>query len=135
MLGDPEFNAESQSSTAVLKADPAAALAAIRLVLRVVLVDFRTREGPVNSPADLVPSIPLVPALPAPAQQVPAVLEAPVVVPVSVHAQASADLAPGDLVRLLVGLQLQARLRGRRDPRGRRAAVAVSSTPRPKKAR
>ena len=127
-----ESNAASPSSIAVHKVDRAAS----RLVLKVALAVSRIKAVPDNSPADLVPSILLVPALPAPVREVPAVLVAPAAVLALAHVpEALADHALADLAPHLEAHHLRAKLRARRVPRDPRVAVAVNSIPRPKKAR
>jgi hypothetical protein len=126
-----ESSAASPSLTAVHRADRAAS----RLVLKVALAASRIKVLPDNSPAVLVPSIPRVPALPVPAQEAPAVQVDLVVAQGLALVLASVLLAPAVLEPAQVDHRLQARLRARRVPRDRRVAVAVSSIPRPKKAR
>jgi hypothetical protein len=124
----PAFSAASQSSTVALKADREVT----RLVRREVLADSRIREHRVNSPAVLAPSIPLVLALQVPAQVVRA---ARARVQDSVHVQDSALLAPAVLALHRAVHRLQAKRLALRVLLVRREAVAVSSIPRPKKAR
>jgi hypothetical protein len=121
------FNAASRSSTVALKADPAA----LRLARREVQAVFRIRAHRVNSPAVLVPSIPLVPVSPAPA---PVVRAARARVRDLAHVQDSALHAQAVLVLLRVARRLRAKRPALRVPPVRREAVVASSIPRPKKA-
>jgi len=109
--------------------------AASRLVLKVALAASRIKVVPDNSQAVHVPSIPRVPALPAQAREAPAVQVDLAVAQGLALVLASVLLAPAVLEPAQVDHRLQARLRARRVPRDRRVAVAVSSIPRPKKAR
>ena len=131
------FSAASPSSTAAHRADQAAAPAAFRLVLKAVLVVSRIRAPPVSSPAGHAPNIPHVRVLPAQALEVPAVQVDPAADLALAHVPALARHVPAVLVALALPAahRLRAKRRARRDPLGRRVAVAVSSIPRPKKAR
>ena len=105
------------------------------LVLRVAPAAIRGRARPVSSPAALVPSIPLVPDSQA---QVLAVPAAQVRVPASEPAQVVAVSALRVRVALALdreALRLPEKLRVRNVLQVRRVAAAVSSIPRPKKAR
>jgi hypothetical protein len=130
------FSAASQFSIAVLKADRRAAREALRLARKVVRADIRGRAHRGSSQALTrvvrVPSILLVPALPALAPAVLVVrLDVLALVRVLVLAlRVLAALAPAQADR-----RRRVKLRALRVLRDRRAVVDASSIPKPKKAR
>ena len=134
----PVFNAASRSSTVAPRADPAAVQAvapvATRPVRRVVPAASRIRVRLANSQAVLVPSIRLVPVLPALA---PAVRAARVHVPALALAPVASRvvLALVALERVQVVRHLRVKRRAHHVLPGRQEAVDVSSIRRPKKAR
>ena len=127
-----ESSAASRSLTAVRRVVPAVGPATLRLALRAVPAASRTRVLPANSPAGRVPSIPLAPALPAPAQVAQAVLA---LVPALAPVPDSVLHAPVALVLLRVVRPPRVKLRALRVLRDHRVAVVANNTPRPRKAR
>jgi hypothetical protein len=131
------FSVANRSSTAgrkvdrVVPADKAAREALLR-VRRVVPAGSRIRALRGNSPEVRGLSILRVPALPDRARVAQA---AQALVLDLVRAPASEHRAPADLVQVRVDRHLRAKLRALRVLPVRREAVAVSSIPRPKKAR
>jgi hypothetical protein len=127
-------NVASQSSTVVRKPDRAA----LRHVPRAGPADTKIRvrlgssRAQALTPAGRVPSILRGQDLPVP---VPVVQEVQAHVLALAHVPASALHVPVVLALGQAVLRLQARHRAHRVLRGRRVAVAASSTPRPRKAR